>query len=441
MNIHPLQDSRPSRETSHRQKQMRIAVVGLGHVGIVTAAALLRDGHHIIGVESDDRIRDCAARGQSPFREPEVASLIAEGRATERFSVSSSVADVIDANLVFVCVGTRGLPNGELDLSDVTTSARDIGKIVGRRSTELPPIVIAFRSTMLPGSMNQFVLPTITAAAGEEPGRRYEVAYVPEFGREGSAVADHFDPARIVIGERQPGSAQLLRLLFSDFDVPTFVTSFEVAELAKFADNSFHALKVAFTNEIGRFAVRTGASPSDVFDIFRADTKLNISSAYLRPGGAFGGPCLKKDVRALATRMNAVGIAAPVLNNVLASNELHTDFLVEEIAARSQPPSRLLLIGVSFKTGTDDVRDSPLVTLAEALLDRGYDLSIYDPDLDYDAETTGHHDGKLPVHLAKILLRRLPNFSDWELVIVAKHGSKTNRFTHRAGAVFRIDQL
>ena len=154
MNIHTLQASRPSPDNSHRQEQMRIAVVGLGHVGIVTAAALLRDGHHIIGVDSDDRIRDCAGKGQSPFREPEVDSLIAKGRTTEKFSVSSSVSDVIDANLVFVCVGTRGLPNGELDLSDVTGSASEIGHAVRRRSIDLPPLLIAFRSTMLPGWMN-----------------------------------------------------------------------------------------------------------------------------------------------------------------------------------------------------------------------------------------------------------------------------------------------
>ena len=211
--------------------------------------------------------------------------------------------------------------------------------------------------------------------------------------------------------------------------------------MAKFADNSFHALKVAFTNEVARFALRTGASPSELFDIFRADTKLNISPAYLRPGGAFGGPCLKKDVRALATRMNAVGIAAPVLNNVLASNELHTDFLVDEIAERAQPPSRLLLVGLSFKANTDDVRDSPLVTLAEALLDRGYELSIYDPDLDFAIQPTGRNDDALPARVAEVILSRLPLSSAWDLVIVAKHASRISEFTHLAGAIFRMDRL
>jgi GDP-mannose 6-dehydrogenase len=438
MNIDTIRRSGHSRANSHRQHQMRIAVVGLGHVGIVTAAALLKDGHCVVGVESDERIRDCAQRGESPFREPEVGDLIAEGHTKKSFSVTSSVAEVIDADLAFVCVGTRGLPDGNLDLSDVTTSAREFGEAVRQRSTDRPPILIAFRSTMLPGSMNKIVLPAIAAAAGEEAGTRYEVAYFPEFSREGSAVADYFDPPKIVIGERRQGSAHLLNRLFRGFDAPTFVTSFEVAELAKFADNSFHALKVAFANEVGRFALRAGASPSDVFDIFRADTKLNISAAYLRPGGAFGGPCLKKDVRALATRMSAVGIAAPVLNNVFASNELHTDFLVEEIATRAQPSSRLLLVGLSFKAGTDDVRDSPLVTLAEKLLARGYDLSIYDSDLDYEFETTGH---RLPIRVAKILLPRLPLASDWDLAIVAKHASKIDGLTKRAGSVFRIDRL
>ena len=407
-------------------------------MGIVTAAAFIADGHDIVGVESDPWTRSCAAQGQLPFRELEVADLIAKGLATERFAVSSTVADVIERDLVFVCVGTPGLPNGELDLSHVKTAARDLGAAVRQRSVDRSPLLIVFRSTMLPGSMNKLVLPAIEAAANESPGARYDVAYLPEFSREGNALADHFDPARVVIGERQPGSTHLLQKLFQHFDVPTFVTSFETAELAKFADNSFHAMKVAFANEISRFALRTGASPSNVFDIFRADLKLNISSAYLRPGAPFGGPCLKKDVQALAAGMSAAGITAPVVNNIFASNERHADFIVDEIASRAQPPSRLLLVGLSFKADTDDVRDSPFVTLAETLLDRGYDLSIYDPDLEMSAPDAD----RLPMRLANVLLTRLPPTpSNWDLVIIAKHGAKLDSLIERVPSVFRIDQL
>lgn len=261
---------------------MKIVVFGLGHVGVVTVAALLKAGHIVIGADLNEGIRNCLARGLSPLREPEVADLIAAGHAAGRLSVTANVADGIDADLVFVCVGTRGSADGAFDLSDVAAAARDLGEAVRRRSPTMPPIVLAFRSTMLPGTMSETVLPMIVAAAGEAPGVRYEVVYNPEFSREGSAIADYFSPARIIVGERQPGSARVLLDLFGGIDAPIFTTSFAVAELTKLADNSFHALKVAFANEIGRFALQSGISPSEVFDLFQVDTKLNLSASYLR---------------------------------------------------------------------------------------------------------------------------------------------------------------
>jgi GDP-mannose 6-dehydrogenase len=269
--------------------------------------------------------------------------------------------------------------------------------------------------------MSDIVLPTIIAAAGHPPGARYEVAYNPDFIREGSAVADYMAPARIVIGERQPGTAGMLRELFSGIDRPIFMTSFEVAELTKFADNSFHALKVAFANEIGRFAIRSGVLPAEVFDLFQADTKLNLSASYLRPGGAFGGPCLPKDVRALAARMNEIGIAAPIIDHIVESNSLHATFLLTEIEQRVAPRSRVLLIGLSFKAGTDDLRESPLVKLAEALLDRGHELAIYDPDLACESVSPTRTNRQLPSRLADIILPGLPPSVNWDLVVVGKH--------------------
>jgi GDP-mannose 6-dehydrogenase len=290
---------------------------------------------------------------------------------------------------------------------------------------------------MLPGSMRTIVLPAMVAAAGEPAGRRYEVVYHPEFIREGTAVADYSFPARIVVGERQPGSAGVLLDLFPGADVPTFMTSFEVAELTKFADNGFHALKVAFANEIGRFALCSGIPPADVFDIFRADTRLNLSASYLRPGGAFGGPCLPKDVRALAARMNEVGIAAPVIDHILASNASHTDFLIAEIERRAAPGSRILLVGLSFKAGTDDLRGSPLVRLAELLLDRGHDLAILDPDLPSDAAVGVQ--AQLSSRLAAKVLSGPPASTGWDLVVVGKHCPDILRSVD--AKIFRIDQL
>jgi len=300
-------------------------------------------------------------------------------------------------------------------------------------------MLIVFRSTMLPGSMTDIVLPAIVAAAGEEPGSLYDVAYNPEFIRLGSAVADYFAPARIIIGERLAGTTQPLLDIYAGIDAPVFRTTFETAELAKYADNAFHALKVAYANEIGRVAVRSGISPAELFEMFRADEKLNLSACYLRPGGAFGGPCLPKDVRALSVYVDEVGIAAPVLRHILKSNEAHTEFLIAEIERRVAPRSRILLMGLSFKPGSGELRESPLVTLAQTLLDRGYDLAVYDPDI---ARANGG-DGLngLAPEIAAITLPELPAEADFDLVVVGKMSAAVAEVAARKSPVFRIDTL
>ena len=397
---------------------MKVAVIGLGHIGIVQVAALLQEKHHVCGIDSNDEIRDRVSRGLTLHREPGVAPLIADGHAAGRLTVAKNILPQADADLVFVCVGTQGLANDHLDLSNVVEVARDLGAMARSRPAHLPPLLLVFRSTMLPGSMRGIVLPALVEAAGEAPGARYNIAYNPEFTREGTALADHFAPARIVIGEDQPGSARILQSLHSHTSAPVFTTTFEVAELAKLADNSFHALKVVFANEIGRFAVRSGISPSAVFDIFTADTKLNLSASYLRPGAAFGGPCLPKDVRALVARANEMEISSPILNHIMKSNTLHTEFLIEEIERRTAPHSRILLIGLSFKSATDDLRHSSFVRLAELLVDRGHDLAIYDPDV--ICRNNAGALANLPPRLARLILPRVSIGAAWDLVVVGK---------------------
>jgi GDP-mannose 6-dehydrogenase len=418
---------------------MRILVIGLGHVGIVTAAGLLRDGHVVIGVDTSDHVRDCVARGVSPIREAGVADLVAAGHAAGRLSVAASLSGFAEADLAFICVGTRGLADGVLDLFDLKAVARQLGDAIRSRPQTLPPMLFVVRSTIPPGSMDNEVIPAFAAGAGEPPGRLYEVASNPEFTREGSAVADYFAPARIVIGERCPGSTQVLHDVLRDIEAPIITTSFDVAALTKLADNAFHALKVAFANEIGRFALMSGISPGEVSDLFLADTKLNLSAAYLRPGGAFGGPCLKKDVRALASCMQKVGIAAPVIGHICESNLSHIDFLIATIASRALPRSRILLIGLSFKSGTDDVRESPFVALAESLLDRGYDLSIYDPDLVDHGDVAAL--AKLPSRLLATLLSQLSAEIAWDLVVVGKSARDVLPLVNANSPLFHIDRL
>jgi len=395
---------------------MKIVVFGLGHIGSLTMATLLHDGHSVVGVDRSGRVLDQIARGSYPFCEAKIGALIADGKTAGLLTTRTAIGDAVDADLAFICVGTHGRSDGRLDLADVTAVAGQIGEALQRRSRSLPPMLLVFRSTLLPGSMRGGILPAVTSAAGEPPGCRYDLAHNPLFTREGCALADYLAPSRIVVGERQPGCARLLLDLLCRIDAPLFTTSFEAAELVKFADNTFHALKVTFANEMARLALRSAVSPGELFDLFKADTKLNLSEAYLRPGAPFGGPCLPKDVGALAAHMRDLGLLAPVASAILESNTAHLLYLADEIGRRTSPPARVLLVGLTFKSGIDDLRESALLKLAELLLDRGYDLSIFDPDL------IGHQNLADAVELSarvSAALRAEPD-GDWDLVVMGK---------------------
>jgi GDP-mannose 6-dehydrogenase len=417
---------------------MRIAVCGLGHVGVVTAAGLLRDGHTIVGVDSDPIVCDLIGSGIVPFREPGVSEVIAAGHSEGRLSVGNDLGDIANVDVAVICVGTRGLPDGSLDLSHLRAASQTLGETIRLRTPGLPPILLVFRSTMLPGTMNTTVLPEILAAVGEPPGQRYDVAYHPEFMREGCALADYITPARIIIGEYRLGTTGRLAALYANIDAPIAITSLETAELIKFADNSFHALKVCFANEMGRLALASNINPSELFDLFCMDTKLNLSSAYLRPGGPFGGPCLSKDIGALAHHMKKSGVSSPVINHIIPSNQAHIDFLIAEISRRVQRGSRILLVGLSFKANTNDVRQSPLADLAERLLSDGYNLAVYDPDLVAENEPRF---GQLAPWLSRIVLTQIHPNNTWDLVLMGKSQPKVTKMLNASIPVFNIDRL
>lgn len=415
---------------------MRVVICGLGHVGIVTAAGLLRDGHTVIGMDSDAEICDLLGRGLIPFREPQVGEIIAASHSQGRLSIATGLNEIAEADVAFVCVGTRGLPDGSLDLSDLRAASQTLGESIRLRPPELPPILLVFRSTMIPGSMRKAVIPTLIAAAGEALDQHYSVAYHPEFMREGCALADYFAPARIVIGEQNPGNAEKLKELYAYIDAPIVTTSLETAELIKFADNGFHALKVSFANEMGRLALGFGISPSELFQIFCMDSKLNLSAAYLQPGGAFGGPCLTKDILALTQCMRSSGISAPVIDHIVPSNQAHTDFLISEIKRRAPPRSRILLVGLSFKPNTDDIRQSPLVDLAQRLLSDGYDLAVYDSDL---IENNGI--SRLAPWLAEVTLPHIRSNDTWDLAVIGKSQPGAMKMLNSSIPMFKIDRL
>jgi len=364
---------------------LHIAILGLGYVGTTTAACLLEDGHHVHGVDINPAKVEAIGAGRSPVVEPGIEALLKKGLEEARLTSGTGLAPWLDKlDMVLICVGTPSRADGKLEMAHLLEVTRQLGQNLKDRRAGAAPLLLVFRSTMAPGTMERLVLPTLETAAGEAPGERYEVAFNPEFLRESTAVKDYFSPPKIVVGERVPGITRRLLGIYDRLDAPFFEVPFGVAEMVKFVDNSFHALKVAFANEIGRIALAKGVDPEAVAEIFLADTKLNVSPAYLRPGGPFGGSCLPKDLGAMLALARDAGVPVPVLAGTKESNAVHLAWLGQEVQARVAPPGPVLLIGLSFKAGTDDLRNSPLLELAEFLLDAGYELRVFDPDLDPD---------------------------------------------------------
>jgi GDP-mannose 6-dehydrogenase len=361
---------------------MKIVVLGLGYVGSTMAACLTKDEHAVVGIDKNASKLAAVAEGRSPVREPGVAELLKAALERGLLSTATEVGDhVLDADVAMVCVGTPARPDGSLETSSVCAVAEELGTAVRRRPGQAAPLLCVFRSTMLPGTMETLVLPTIAAAAGAPPGARYEVAFNPEFLRESVGITDYFEPPRIVVGERHIGATQRLGGLYDGIRAPLFEVSFRAAEMIKMVDNTFHALKVAFGNEIGRIAAVASVDVDQLIAMFLADRKLNISEAYLRPGMPFGGSCLPKDVAALCMFANEQGVAIPLIGHVMPSNTAHQAALTRRVLDALPSGAPVLLAGLTFKAKTDDLRESPLVYLARSVLDRGHPLMIYDQDL------------------------------------------------------------
>lgn len=352
----------------------RIAVFGLGYVGCVSAACFAERGHRVVGVDVNPDKVAMIAEGRTPVVEERIGDLIAEVVADGRLTATTDAAEAVrGTDVALVCVGTPSNAGGGLLSEYLERVAEQIGAAIPDAEGRY---TVVLRSTMLPGTCEEILVPLLERASGLTAGRDFGVAVNPEFLREGSSVRDFYDPPKTVIGELDAESGDVVASLYEGLPGPVHRVPVKVAEMTKYADNSFHALKVAFANEIGAISRSLGVDSHRVMDIFRADTKLNISPAYLRPGYAFGGSCLPKDVRAILHAARHRDVDLPVLASVLPSNDgqIERAFrLVEEAGNR-----RVGLFGLSFKAGTDDLRESPLVTLAERLLGRGYDLLIHD---------------------------------------------------------------
>jgi GDP-mannose 6-dehydrogenase len=376
---------------------LKIGILGLGYVGLTSAGCLLKQGHVVHGVEPNPSKDQLLLSGRSPISEPGLETLLADGIATRSFIIATEAdADLAECDIVFVCVGTPGSPDGSHDMSQVVEASRQLARAIRGHSPALP-LPVVYRSTMRPGSVEMLIEPVFMAELGE-PLNGVELVYNPEFLRESSAVDDFFHPPKIVVGTKNGKGSTQLAELYRDIVVPTFNTTIREAELVKFVDNVWHALKVSYANEIGRLCSALGISASRMHEIFVSDRKLNISPYYTRPGPAFGGPCLPKDLRALAALIDDLRIESPVVDAIGASNDAHKSFLFELCVDGLAPGAKVLLIGLAFKASSDDLRESPQIDLANRLIHAGFDLSIYDPGID-PTRLTGQNYGYTQAHL------------------------------------------
>lgn len=394
-----------------------IAVFGLGYVGTVSAACFAELGHTVIGVDVSTVKVDLINRGESPIVEELISELTAEMVQTGRLRATTDVTDAVrQSDISLLCVGTPTSSGGGPDMTFVRRVSEQIGDAL--RDREGYHLVV-LRSTVLPGTLDDVVIPALAKHSGKKPGEDFGVCFHPEFLREGSSVKDFRDPPKIVIGAHDTRSADTLAALYTGFSAPLFKTSVRAAELLKYADNAFHALKVAFGNEIGTLCKELGIDSHELMRIFCQDTKLNISPAYLMPGFAYGGSCLPKDLRALNHLARMVHVDLPVLSVVHRSNELHLARTVDLITRLEK--RRIGMLGLSFKRGTDDLRESPLVELAERLLGKGYVVKIYDENVLLSRIRGGNKvylEQKLP-HISELLSESLePVIAESDVIVV-----------------------
>lgn len=356
---------------------LSISIFGLGYVGSVSAACLVRAGHRVTGVDLNSAKVEMLASGRSPILEPRVSELVAEGHQASRlYATTDGGAAIRDSDISFVCVGTPSLRSGKLDLSHVEHVAREIGVALKEKKSHH---VVILRSTVLPGTTESLVIPILESTSGRRAGADFSVCYNPEFMREGNAVADFLEPPYTILGAQSPEHLTLLRNIYESTPGPKFETSIPVAEMVKYASNVFHAVKVGFANEIGTLCKHLAVDTETVTKIFTSDTKLNVSSAYLSPGFAFGGSCLPKDLRSLKYRAKELDLRLPLLEALMPSNAEHVNRAVDAVLHTGK--KKVSLLGLSFKAGTDDLRESPQVQLVKRLLGEGCQVRIWDQDV------------------------------------------------------------
>lgn len=415
---------------------LSISVFGLGYVGSVSAACFASMGHRVIGVDVNPAKVDMMEGGRSPIIEASMNELVAEGnRACRLHATTDSIAAVLESDLSFVCVGTPSLRSGKLDLSHIEKVAREIGSALKQKKSVH---TFVLRSTVLPGTTESIVLPILEQASGRRAGVDFTVVYNPEFMREGSAVADFLQPPYTILGTGDSSHLSPLRELYKQTPGRMFETSIAVAEMAKYASNAFHAVKVIFANEMGTLCKQMQVDAQAVMEIFTSDLRLNISPAYLSPGFAFGGSCLPKDLRALTYKAKELDLKLPMLESLLPSNVEHVERAVEAVIRTNK--RKIAQLGLSFKAGTDDLRESPQVQLVKRLLGEGYEVKVWDQDVSLGrlAGSNRQYIEEVIPHIGSLLSSDLEDVLKWgEVVVIGNKSAKKEELNRH----LRKDQI
>jgi GDP-mannose 6-dehydrogenase len=371
----------------------KLAVVGLGYVGCVSAACFAKLGFHVVGIDRDEHKVQAVLEGVAPFFEPGLAELVREAKAAGRLTASRDILALHDADIALVCVGTPSEKNGDLGLEQLRRVCTEIARTLPARNK---PLTLVIRSTVFPGTCEEVVLPALHSNA-------LPLVFHPEFLREGAAVKDFMEPSLVVVGSSDAAAAARVAALYQSLNVPVSLMDLRSAEMIKYACNAFHAVKTAFANEIGALSARCGVHPGTVMETLCKDVRLNISPAYLKPGFAFGGSCLPKDLRAINYRAQRLDLRLPLLESALPSNSEHLKRAIE--AVLNLPERRIGIIGLAFKEQTDDLRESPVITLVETLIGKGRQIRIFDPQIQLDAIYGSNRDhllSKIP-HIGAVL--------------------------------------
>ena len=353
---------------------MKVNIYGLGYVGSVSAACMADHGHQVLGIDIDRGKVDCINEGISPVVEPGLRELI--HRVTKAGTLRATIDQIADADVSLVCVGTPGRDNGSICLDYISGVAEQLGEYLRLRPSYH---VVNIRSTVLPGTVETLIIPILERKSGKKAGCDFGVCMNPEFLREGTSIYDYHNPPLTIIGEIDSQSGAVVEALYTGIAAPLIRTNLRMAEMIKYAGNAFHALKITFANEIGNICKRLGIDGTNAMEIFCRDQKLNVSSSYLQPGFAFGGSCLPKDLRALLYKAKELDLDVPVLGSIMASNENQMDEAYNLIKKTGK--KKIAVLGLSFKPGTDDLRESPIAELVETLIGKGHEVSIYDQEV------------------------------------------------------------